>query len=128
MVCMQALSQYQSVKSTAAVLGASPYRLVQLLMEGAVDRIVLAKGQMERREIAGKGASISRAVEIISHLRHTLDFDRGEDIARNLSDLYEHMEMRLFEANRDNDPSALDEVVELMNEIRSGWDGIATQT
>jgi flagellar protein FliS len=66
-------------------------------------------------------------MEIISHLQHTLDLDRGGDVSRNLADLYQHMEMRLFEANRDNNPGALDEVVGLMNEIRAGWDAIATQ-
>ncbi len=128
MVCSNALSQYHSVKSTAAALGASPHRLVQLLMEGAVDRINLAKGQMARRDVAGKGESISGAMQIIGHLRDTLDFDRGGDVAPNLSDLYQHMELRLFEANRNDDPAPLDEVVALMNEIRTGWDAIAAPT
>jgi flagellar protein FliS len=127
MVCAQALSKYQSIKSDAAVLGASPHRLVQLLMEGAVERVVSAKGQIERCETAAKGANIGRALEIINHLRHTLDLDRGGEVALNLFALYEYMETRLCDANRDNDPLALEEVLTLMNDIRLGWDAIANE-
>ena len=42
----------------------------------------------------------------------------------NLSDLYDYMENRLFQANITNDISALDEVASHLRKVKEGWDGI----
>ncbi|SJM96221.1 B-type flagellar protein FliS (fragment) [Crenothrix polyspora] len=40
------MKQYQQVSVHSGIMDASPHRLVQMLMEGALEKIALAKGNM----------------------------------------------------------------------------------
>ena len=119
-----ALQQYKSVGVASAVEDASPHRLVQMLLEGAVARITAAQGYMARGEIARKGESIGMAIGIIEGLKGSLDMDGGGDIAANLAALYDYMAGRLLEGNRDNRNEALEEVLRLLKQVKDAWDGI----
>ena len=119
-----ALSRYQSVSVSSGLEEATPHRLVQMLMEGALDKIAKAKGQIERRDFAGKGQQINWALSIIDGLRVSLDTEAGGEISRNLEDLYDYMIRRLSEANLRNDVAILDEVSSLLAAIKSAWDAI----
>ncbi|MCF6752448.1 flagellar export chaperone FliS [Pseudomonas stutzeri] len=125
MNAMAAMRQYQQVGVKVQVNEADPHRLIQMLMQGGLDRIAQARGAMEREAYAEKGVLIGKAINIIGGLRDVLDKEAGGELATNLERLYEYMTMRLFEASRHNDVSKLDEVAKLLSEIKSGWDGIA---
>jgi flagellar protein FliS len=118
------LARYGQVAVAAEVAYASPHRLVQMLMEGALDRIAAAKGQIARRDYEGKSRNISWAVSIIKGLRNSLDHERGGEIAANLDDIYDYVCRRLMAANSENAVPALDEVGSLLGEIKAGWDAI----
>lgn len=120
-----ALNQYSQTAVQTGIESASPHRLIQMLMEGALAKIAVAKGHMERGEIRDKGQQIGCAISIIEGLKASLDHDKGGDIARNLEDLYLYMERRLIEANRGNDADLLDEVADLLKQIKEAWDAIA---
>nr|WP_019365176.1 flagellar export chaperone FliS [Pseudomonas luteola] len=122
---MLAMRQYQQVNTQAQVSEASPHRLIQLLMEGALQRIVQAKGALEHGKHAQKGLLIGKTISIIGGLHDALDFKQGGEIASNLSELYLYMNRRLAEANQKNDAAILDEVAQLLRNIKAGWDGIA---
>jgi flagellar secretion chaperone FliS len=124
MNAVSAIKQYQQVSVNSSVMGASPHRLVQMLMEGALERIAVAKESMARKEIAMKGQSIGRAIEIVGGLQGALNIEAGGEIAENLSNLYDYMIRRLLVANNQNDESILDEVSGLMIEIKMGWDAM----
>lgn len=119
-----ALAQYRRVDSAAAVGGASGHRLVQLLLQGALDRLAAARGHMERREHGPKGEAIGRVLDILGHLRGSLDHRRGAEVAANLESLYLYMETRLVEASARNDCGPLEEVAKLLRELKAGWDAI----
>lgn len=119
-----AMQQYRQNHVQGGVESASPHRLVQMLMEGAVEKILAAKGFMANKQIPQKGEQISWAISIIDGLRASLNEEQGGEVAENLRRLYDYMERRLVEANLKNDPAILDEVGVLMNEIKSGWDQI----
>ena len=122
------LNEYKQVGVQNNVADASPHRLVQMLMEGALGKIAAAKGHMERGEIRPKGEQIGCAISILEGLKASLDKEKGGEIAQNLEDLYIYMERRLIEANRENDTSRLDEVSDLLRQVKEAWDAIAGHT
>lgn len=124
MNAVSAIKQYQQVSVSSSVMGASPHRLVQMLMEGVLERVAVAKESIVRNEIAMKGQNIGRAIDIVGGLQGSLNKEAGGEIAENLDNLYDYMIRRLLVANSQNDVSILDEVSNLMLEIKMGWDAI----
>ena len=121
-----AVKQYSQVGVASGVEQASPHRLIQMLMEGAIEKVAKARGFMERKDIANKGSHISWAISIIDGLRASLDKTNGGDIADNLDDLYDYMNRRLMRANVENNMDILDEVISLLRSIKSAWDEVPT--
>jgi flagellar protein FliS len=93
-------------------------------MEGALDKIAIARGHMERKEYEPKGRNISWAISIVNGLRGSLDLQAGGEIAANLDSLYDYMVRRLTESNLTNDQAILGEVSSLLREIKSAWDAM----
>ncbi len=120
----QALNRYRSVGTQSAVEGASPHRLIAMLMDAAMAKLATALGHMRRGEIGPKGESIGAAISIIGGLQSSLNRDLGGEIAENLDHLYDYMQERLLEATRRNDPVPLEEVRRLLGQIKDGWDRI----
>ena len=100
---------------------ASPHRLIVLLFEGAETAINVAKVHAEQGNIAGRGTSLSKAIEIISNgLKVSLDMEQGE-LPQRLAALYDYMVARLLWANMKNDVPAMNEVLSLLGEIHGAW-------
>ncbi len=121
----KALNQYAGVATTAE--NASPHRLVQMLMEGTLDKLSVAKGQILRKDFSGKSRQISAAMSIIMTLRNSLDLTSGGEVASNLNDLYGYMYNKLVDSNAHNDIAAIDEVASLLKEIKSAWDAMPVE-
>lgn len=121
---MNALRQYQQVNAQTSIVDADSHKLIQLLYNGALERINMAKARMLAKDYAGKGRLISKTIEIVGGLRGFLDTEKGGEIAEQLENLYEYMERRLLQANLKNDVEILDEVAGLIREVKEGWDGI----
>ncbi|WP_338525721.1 flagellar export chaperone FliS [Pseudomonas batumici] len=121
---MLALRQYQKVGAQAQTSEASPHRLVQMLMEGGLDRIAQAKGAIQRNDIPGKGVAIGKAIDIVGGLREGLDLEKSADTVGDLDKLYAYMMTRLLQANVHSDIQILDEVAGLLTTVKEGWDAI----
>lgn len=118
-------SAYAKVDVETGVVAASPHKLIVMLFEGAIISVKTAHEHMKAGEIAAKGAAISKAIMIIdSGLRASLNKENGGKIAENLDALYEYMSVRLFTANLQNNPKMLEEVLQLLQDIKSSWDEI----
>jgi flagellar protein FliS len=117
-------AQYGKVAAESEASFASPHRLVQMLMEGVLEKVATAKGCIERNDLEGKSRQVSWAMSIINGLRSSLDMESGGAIAVNLDDLYAYMLRRLIDASTHNDVAALNEVIDLMLEIKSAWDAM----
>ncbi len=118
------IKQYNQVGTQSKVESASPHRLIQMLFEGALEKIALAKGNIQQGNTAEKAALISWAIAIIQGLQSSLDLKVGGEIAENLDALYEYMQKQLLNANIKNDVSLLDEVTKLLLTVKEGWDQI----
>lgn len=127
MINKKALEGYGRSAVESEVNFASPHRIIQMLMEGALSKIATAKGCIARNDIAEKSRQITWSMNIIQGLRTSLDAQKGGEVAANLDSLYEYMGRRLLEANVNNDVLILDEVSSLLTEIKAGWDNIPAE-
>ena len=119
------INAYAKVGIESGVAAADPHKLILMLYEGALLAIASAKNHMQHKEVAAKGASISKAIMIIDDgLQSCLDKKAGGEVAQNLAALYDYMKQRLMLANLQNDASILDEVSRLLSELKGAWEAI----
>ena len=101
---LQAGQQYKSINTQTGVVDADPHRLIQMLFAGALEQISIAKGCMQRSDLAGKGEAISKAIGIVGGLLDSVNVDAEQkSLGTNLSALYTFVTGRLSEANSNND-------------------------
>ncbi|KXU38926.1 flagellar protein FliS [Ventosimonas gracilis] len=127
MNALHALRQYQRNGTELQVQQASPHRLIQMLMEGALARLAEARGALARGDMAQKGEALGKAIAIISALHEGLNFKVGGKLAANLAKLYDYMTRRLLKASREDAKTleaALLETSALLLRIKSAWDAI----
>nr|WP_314899472.1 flagellar export chaperone FliS [uncultured Deefgea sp.] len=118
----KALSAYNASSLDDQVSSASPHRLIVMLFDGAIKSINLAKFHLQQGNIADKGRSITQAIAIIEEgLRLALDKKSGGELVENLDALYEYSSHQLLTANLRNDEVILDQILQLMNDLKSAW-------
>ena len=120
-----AVASYNQVKNRSGVEDASPHKLIDMLFDGAIERIAQAKGAMAHNNIELKGTKINSAINIVNGLRENLSDDEQNDIAVNLDRLYDYIVRILTEAHRNNDAAKLDEATTLLMDVGSAWKQIA---
>ncbi|MEJ0007418.1 MAG: flagellar export chaperone FliS [Steroidobacteraceae bacterium] len=121
------LAAYQSVSVHGGVVDAGPHGLVLMLMDACAERLTIAYGCAQRRQIARKAKLLHSCVTIIAELRGSLNVAAGGPLAENLSNLYDYMMRQLLLANVNSDAGLVKEVLGLLNEIRSAWAAIGPQ-
>ena len=102
---------------------ADPHRVIQLLMNGLMERLAMAKGAIDRKDYEAKAIAISKAQAIINGLQDSIDMTQGE-ISERLYALYDYMKQRVMDASINMDKQPLDEVANLMITIKLAWDKI----
>lgn len=121
---LHAVSAYNKVNTQTGVENADPHRLIQMLIDGAIEKVNRAKFFLRQKKVADKGKHISWAISIIGGLRSSLDLKAGGELAENLENLYEYCTHTLIEANLENSEEKLDSVLSVLNEVKQGWDAI----
>jgi len=118
---------YQQIDAHSQVDGASPHRLIQLMMERALAKIGLAMTHMKEGNIPEKGNNISDAISIINGLQASLNHKADQRMSENFDALYAYMMRTLLEANLQNETGKLEEVSGLLRELKEAWDAIADE-
>ncbi|MDX5407654.1 MAG: flagellar export chaperone FliS [Chromatiaceae bacterium] len=119
------INAYKAVGIKDDLAVADPHRVIQLLMQGALENLAKAKGCIERKDFAGKSTTLSKGMTIISSLQSSLDMEAGGEISDNLAALYEFMVNHLILASRENSIEKISEVMDLLLTIKSAWDQIS---
>ena len=126
MLRSSAAKAYSKIGVETGVAAASPHSLILLLYDGATQAIADARRHLEAGATADKGRAVSRAISIIDEgLKGSLDANAGGEIAAHLADLYDYMCRRLLLASLKDDAAGFDEVVRLIEALRSAWATIA---
>jgi flagellar secretion chaperone FliS len=123
---MSSLATAPSAYRQNAVLAATPAQLVVMLYDGArrflrQSTIAMRDGEVERAH-----TTLRRGELIIAHLDGTLDFEQGQLPAR-LHAVYQFSLAHLNRGRMDQDPAKLEEVSELLGELRDAWAQVAAE-
>ncbi len=122
-LAFKAANQYQSADNSS-IEYADPHELILRLMNGALERIAQAKGAIQHKDIKQKGEFIGKAISIIGGLEGCLDHSQAGSLSENLAGLYEYMIISLTEVNISDDIAKLNEISNLLLEIKSAWEQI----
>jgi flagellar secretion chaperone FliS len=109
-----------------AVLAATPGELVVMLYDGARRFLRQASIAMRAGEIERAHNTLRRGELIIAHLDGTLDFDQGQ-LPERLHSIYQFCLAHLNTARLSQDAAKLEEVSDLLGELREAWAQVAAE-
>jgi flagellar protein FliS len=108
----------------AAVLTATGEQLMVMLYDGARRFLYQAGMAMADGKVELSHNKLRRAELIIIHLCDTTDPEQSE-LAARLHSIYLFCQRHMMQARFDRDPSKLEEVSELLGQLRDAWAEIA---
>jgi flagellar protein FliS len=123
----RAISSYATVEKTKRDTN-NPQELVNLLFVGLTDRIAMARKALEDKDRTARATAVTKCQKILFGLSQTLDFENGDELARNLHSLYNYCIQRLSEGHAKEDDTMFEEVFDLMATIRDAWQTIPAKT
>ncbi len=106
---------------------ASPLQLIVILYDAAICCMQEARDRLEHKDIAGRTLWLNKCIAILSELQSSLDLKAGE-VAGSLDRLYSYIKRRIFTANTDQEVQPLDEVQALLENLRSAWAELVSQS
>lgn len=101
--------------------GASPARIVRLLLEGALRRIDRAAAADALDPASGFAADLQRAEEIVTELRLAIDTAHAPETAASTEALYEFAATRIGAAITRRDPAPAVEAAAVLRPIHDAW-------
>src|SRR5690606_7859153 len=107
------IDTYKQVNLSQAV---SQYRAVQLLLNGAIERLKLARHAQETGDAERRGTGVSSTISSIGALQAALDKELGGEVAESLDGLYDYMARTLAGVALDDTPRSLEAVQGLLAE------------
>jgi flagellar protein FliS len=110
--------------TTHSAQTAGPGQLIVMLYDGFLRFAAQAKAAYERDDLGEGGNKLTRAQNIVTELRVTLDMTQGQ-IAQNLASIYDYVGERLTAARLQRDVAQIDEGVRCMSDLRGAWVQIA---
>jgi len=119
------LNAYHQVGVKDQVSAAEPHKIIQMLMQGAIDRMAQARGCIERKEYQAKAEHLAKAVAIVNALRDALRPQPGaEELTTNLNDLYIFVLEQINTASVSNEEKPLIDAAGIIQTLKEGWDAI----
>jgi flagellar protein FliS len=111
----------------SAVLAASPGQLVLMLYDGARRFLRQASIAMREGKVERAHNTLRRSELIIAHLDGILDHDQGQ-LPERLHAIYQFCLAHLNSGRLLQDATKLEEVSDLLGELREAWAQVASET
>lgn len=120
-----AIASYKRINVETSAPAMDKHQIVKLLYDGLLENLMVARGALDRGDMAAKGQAIGKAVRIIEEgLMTGLDRVDGGEIATNLYTVYQYCSKQLTLANLRNDDALIREVQALIEPIAQSWNTI----
>lgn len=118
------LHSYQSVRRATLVEGASPHRLVEMLYEGALSNIAIARKHIATNDRKMLHVHIDKAVAVIQELQASLHDYQNNELSANLFELYSYIVTTLIESEKTFDDDKLKTCINLIEILSDAWKDI----
>jgi len=103
------------------ISSASPEQLCVMLLEGAQRFLLQVIAAIKAHNIEERSRLVNRVSAIIEELMLQVDNNGENELAMNLTRIYEWWMNQLFEASRNNQCEKLEMIHSQMNEMRTTW-------
>lgn len=117
----EALNKYKQ----NSIMTATPEELTLMLYDGAIKFMNIGKYSIENKDLEKAHTSLIRAQDIILELNYSLDMN--QEISKELRELYEFVLSKLVDGNIQKDTRAIDEALNIVNEMRDTWKEVVKQ-
>lgn len=110
-----------NVYRKVSIQTSDPRELVVMLYDGFLKFTHRAQASIQRGDTLDTTRAVGRALDILNELVDALDHGPAPDISGPLESLYLYIGDRLLHVSARQDPEALEEVINLMGDLRQGW-------
>ncbi len=110
---------------TTSIATARPEKLLIMLYDGLVLDLKQARQALEQKDPAGAHGWLVKGQNIITELMGTLKMEY--EISPDLYRLYDYLRRRLITANIRKEQEIIDEVLNMVEELRAAWVTVARQ-
>lgn len=117
------MNPYKKYRTTN-IATADNKRTIVLLYEGAVKFLNLAIRNIEENDSDAKVVHVTKTLNIIQFLSNALDYEKGGEIASNLSKLYDFIRDNTTAGSLENNVEKLNVSAELFRTLLEAWEGI----
>ena len=121
------LHAYKSIKKATLVEGATPHRLIEMLYEGALSNIAIARQHLQAGNRPLMHIHVDKAVAIVQELQGSLHDHQNNELSGNLFDLYSYIVKTLLESDRTMDDEGLSSSANLIDILRDAWQAIVPE-
>lgn len=104
------------------VNGASPERLMFMLLEGAQRFLLQAQAAIRARDIPARARLVNRVSSIIEELAIRLNHEEGGELVTNLTRVYDWWLKELFEGSQRNEVERLAVIERQIGDMKTAWD------
>ncbi len=109
------------------VLTAGREHLLLLTYDGVLRFVARARRGLKEKDFHEKHIGVSKAQALLIELRRTLDFSASPALANNLARVYTFLIEQLARADAEDDDKTLEQVANLVGELRTAWGEAARQ-
>jgi flagellar secretion chaperone FliS len=111
----------------SAVRGASPVGLIVILYEEVIHAMRQAQRALLSGNIEERTHSLGHAIAVVGHLQVILNFEKGGQIARDLSAFYDLLQNKILDANVNADHLQMEWVAAECSKIKQVWQEVDRQ-
>ncbi len=104
-----------------AVKGATPVGLILLLYDMAIESLARAAHEIDAGNIEGRTIELNHVLAIVGELQRSLNFERGGDTAKRLTDFYDVTRNKILEANIKSSKEPIERLSHIFCSLREAW-------
>jgi flagellar protein FliS len=107
------------------VEGASPHQLIQMLYDGALSNLSIARQHLKTNNREKMHQHIDKTIAIIQELQASLKDPESNELSQNLFELYTYLVSTLISSEKNMDDEGFGVCAHLLDVLCDAWQAIA---